>query len=188
MADNTFGSFYGGRFHPRGLTYETEVGFLIVMDLLGTKGIWKTPNFKEYFAKWRNINYFIDDSLNSIPVVYNKYSFSDTIIITVNVDQKNTNNNLINYIQRIGIILSDIIQEGIRNELFFRGAISFGQYYKSPESVIGPTIDDAATCFDEPQLIGIIASKDFQAILNEYDKEYDCDPFIRYKVSKRSIS
>jgi flagellar biosynthesis/type III secretory pathway chaperone len=182
MGYNTFGSFYGGHFHPKGLSYESELGFLIVMDLLGIKGIWKTPDFEKYFTKWSNINDFIDDSLNNIPADYSKYSFSDTIIITAKVEGYKNNNDLVEYIPKIGVVLSDIVQEAIKNELFFRGAISFGQYYKSPESVIGPAIDDAAICYEEPQLIGIIASKDFVGILNNLEKEYEFTPFIRYNV------
>lgn len=84
MGFNTIGSLIDGHFRLRGLPYEKEIGFLLVMDLLGVKGIWKTPNYENHFTKWTNINYFIDDCFSKIPLPFRRYCFSDTIIITIN--------------------------------------------------------------------------------------------------------
>lgn len=73
MAYNTFGTLFGGQFHMKGLRYEKERGFLVIMDLLGVKGIWRSSHYEEYFTKWENINYFIDNSFQKLPQQFHKY-------------------------------------------------------------------------------------------------------------------
>jgi hypothetical protein len=183
MAYNTVGILQDGHFRTKGLPYESEIGFLIIMDLLGVKGIWKTPDYENHFNKWTNINYFIDDCFNKLPFQFNRYCFSDTIIITINAQNYNKNNNLLNYIRKIGITIGNIIQESVKNDLFFRGSISFGKYLKSSNSIIGPAIDDASICYDKSEIIGVIVSSDFKKILdNLYTNSFDCYPFIKYDI------
>lgn len=90
---------------------------------------------------------------------------------------------MLNDIISIGLTISQIIQEAVKNELFFRGAISFGDYSRGPNAVIGPTIDDTSICYDKPELIGIVASEAFNNLINYYDKNnYNCYPFIKYDL------
>jgi hypothetical protein len=189
MSYNTIGSLYGGQFHQKGLPFEREVGFLVVMDLLGVKGIWKTPNYENHFTKWTNINYFIDSCFDKQALPFHKYCFSDTIIITIKSQNYDKSNNLVNYIKSVGLALCEIIQEAILNGLFFRGSINFGEYLKSSDAIIGPTIDDAAICYDKPEIIGIVASSEFKTLLDMYCNDHGtCYPFTKYDLPlKRSV-
>ncbi len=189
MSYNTIGSLYGGQFHQKGLPFEREVGFLVVMDLLGVKGIWKTSNYENHFTKWTNINYFIDSCFNKQALPFHKYCFSDTIIITIKSQNYDKSNNLVNYIKSVGLALCEIIQESILNGLFFRGSINFGEYLRSSDAIIGPTIDDAAICYDKPEIIGIVASSEFKTLLDMYCNDHGtCYPFTKYDLPlKRSV-
>ncbi len=182
MSLNGVGRFLSGRIVPSELGFQQENGFVIVMDLLGVKRILERMTVQQFFNRSMMVNAFIENSLIPTTLSYQKHNFSDTIIITINLNNHN-NNNLIRNIRTIGRVLSSIICVGMDNIFFYRGAISYGKYWKSSSSIIGPAIYDASICHEEPQLIGIVAGKDFSDLLNRINEfENLCNPFIRANV------
>lgn len=82
-------------------------------------------------------------------------TFGDTIIIRWPVTDPK-----IAYIQflDVGMICSAIVCHGIGNHVFYRGAISIGESIADESHILGPVIADAASWYEKPDLIGVIAT------------------------------
>jgi hypothetical protein len=135
-----------------------EKGVIGIIDILGFKGIWTRESPAEIIKKWNsiidNLNKNVDtfanltDDEEDIKYEIRTYSFSDSIIITIST---------CNYQSLITMcgIMGDIFSIALDLGIFFRGAVSLGDFYSSDNMVIGPAVDDAADWYDKTDWAGI---------------------------------
>lgn len=145
-------------------------GVIILIDALGTKGIWKGQDSGEILKKWTRFNKNIQDSVISGLGSNNDVSFasfSDTIVITA------SSANIERTLRDVSDFLSDHIIESMIIGMPIRGCFSVGEFYKDKQLIIGPAIDEAAAYYTLPQWIGISASPSANIII---EKMYKKDP------------
>jgi len=149
---------------------------VIVLDRLGTKGIWlreshnttlqkycelidEINKIKEQFGKdFRN---FAETTQPDIRTIF----FSDTLILINEVIEE------LQTLSYVAWIACNIIVEGIKRNIFFRGAMSIGDvYYKEGYNVVlGPAIDEVTDWYERSEWIGM-----------------HCAPSMHYLVEKHS--
>ncbi|WKT57180.1 hypothetical protein QVH35_06985 [Candidatus Nitrosotenuis chungbukensis] len=127
-------------------------GVVVLLDALGIKGIWKSnsptnvqKNWNAVIAKCR----LLTNDLKSDDISPTLNAFSDTVIITV------TGSDMKNLITKTAEALIHIMGFAIRQNIFFRGCISIGDFFPDPNIVIGKAIDDAAQYYQMPEWIGV---------------------------------
>jgi len=146
---------YVERKRPKELPLPEEDGIVILLDFLGTKGIWKQPNSKQLIKKWIKFIQIFENEIISNLNTWGKISFdafSDTIIITIIT--KNTESALL----EISRILSSFIIESMIIQRPLRGCISMGKIIKDKFLILGDAIDEAEEYYELTQWIGISAT------------------------------
>jgi hypothetical protein len=165
----------GISYRVRGFPSNAQTGFVIFIDVLGVKGIWKRMESNTVFNKWRAIvSRFVDSISNSPLKRLNPYftTLSDTIIIACECS-----------IEFIDIIFNALVKPfiySIQSEFFLRGAISHGTYYLSTILTIGKAIDEAASAHNKIDMIGIFTSPELSASLKTNGLLKDTNNAIRY--------
>lgn len=144
MVDNGTGGY-----SIRGFPSHPQTGFVIFIDVLGIKGIWRRKNPDLVINNWKEINKRFYDSINSSLGDFSHYSttISDTIIITCQCSIK--------YIDRIFQSLLQPFIFSMNLEFFLRGTISYGMTFLSPGLILGQSLDDAAEWHNKLEWIGI---------------------------------
>jgi hypothetical protein len=183
---------------------EEEEGLIAVIDILGTKGMWLRNNPKKVSKGFLNIinsiNSYklnIEDGLYGPQLNSNfkltTYSFSDTIIVILTENsslESRTIKNISEAIMLLGTVLSIVMAVAIEQGLYMRGSISFGTFYRDPESnnpiIIGRAIDEAAEWYDKAEIIGIYCSPSLKFLIDniqpkEIIQNY-CNTFFEYNV------
>lgn len=141
-----------------------------MLDALGTKGIWKNKDAKKRLQEWNGlIDFFqtnFSDELKTKNLKSEFYVFSDTVIITVIGDGKehgDVENNLLEILSHLTRFFCISLTWGF----LFRGCASLGFFVSEGNSILGPTIDEAAEYHEMPQWIGISLTPSAHKI---YDK------------------
>jgi len=132
-----------------------EFGIVVLLDFLGTKGIWKQPQSRQLIKKWIEFIQSFENEITSKLKNFGKTSFdafSDTIIITI--IPKNMESALL----EISNILSSFIIESMIIQRPLRGCISLGNIIKDRFLVLGNAIDEAEEYYELPQWIGVSAT------------------------------
>ena len=153
-------------------------GFIILLDVLGTRGYWlrsdpkiAVNNFTEIVDTMEIWKSKLGNLLQTKNIELNlsTYCFSDTILMTL-IPEKNVDK--IDAIKKCSFLISSVIIKGIDLGILFRGTISFGKFYKSEEEkhsfTIGPAVDEAADWYDKISLIGAICSPSVGLSLDAY--------------------
>ena len=144
-----------------------EEGILVLMDRIGTKGIWKTDDPDIVINHWSVFVNLIKK--NIVDELKKKYYdvrftvFSDTIFITVYGGDKEES------VLDVGSALVWLMGSGIGTGFHFRGCLSYGLIIESPDSIIGPAIDEAAEYYTHQQWIGLSAAPSVFNILQNID-------------------
>ena len=144
-----------------------EEGILVLMDRIGTKGIWRTNDPDTVIYQWSVFVNLIKK--NIVEELKKKYYdarftvFSDTIFITVYGGNKEES------VLDVGSALVWLMGSGIGTGFHFRGCISYGLIIESPDSIIGPAIDEAAEYHARQQWIGLSAAPSVFNILQNID-------------------
>jgi hypothetical protein len=167
---NTPAAYDGIGYTIRNFPSHPKEGFLIFIDMLGAKGIWQRKDINDVFNRWKEIlSQFINSLNNSKLSRFNPYCaiFSDTLIITCPCS--------IDHINSIFELLLQPFIYSMETRFFLRGAISYGTYYLSKILIIGPAVDEAATCHDQLEWIGISTTPILSKYLfnKGYNKETD---------------
>ncbi|CAN5609669.1 hypothetical protein BH18THE1_BH18THE1_16850 [soil metagenome] len=193
--------------------YEEEIGGICILDILGTKGVWKRDP-GEYLGKVA----FLYDKFNSLVQVVkqkvieelekyskNKYiydaqfrTFSDTVIITSTfrlikadcVNSSEIKRQLELHLFILGFILVSIIASAIQERIYLRGSLCLGKIYRKDSIIIGPAIDEAASDYDQSNWIGVSLTPNASLLLNSPENspfsKLVKDFFTQYDVAKRT--
>jgi hypothetical protein len=150
--------------------YHKSYGLIVLIDALGTKGIWKRNESEDILKKWtqfiKNIRDSVVTGLSNLSQV-SFASFSDTIVITVDSD------NIEDTLRKTSELLSSHIIESMLIDMPIRGCMSVGEFYRGEQLIIGPAIDEAAEYYTLPQWIGISASPSAHLLI---ERMYKRDP------------
>lgn len=132
-------------------------GVICILDALGTKGVWNIQEPLAYLEKIKEVHSMLEElKLYSLklpsPYILDYITFSDTIIISIHSEIIKSDLIIPIFTRMIDGCFTRCLEQG----LLMRGAISYGDFIKSNNAIIGPAIDDAATWHDKAQLIGCI--------------------------------
>jgi hypothetical protein len=141
---------------------------VVALDRLGTRGIWlrdqhvttlekycdlidEVDRIKNQFSK--HIQQF-DKSKGKLPEIKTMF-FSDTLFLIFETGESDIEN--LSYVTWLG---GKIIVEGIKRNIFFRGAMSIGDvYYNEGYAVVfGPAIDEVTDWYEKSEWIGLHAA------------------------------
>lgn len=185
---------------------EEKEGLVVMLDLLGTKGMWLNEDPSEIIDKWNllikslralgedlfNVDMGEDLKIKS----WNIKAFSDTIIMTFE-------GKIFSYLLYVvAMNLMRPFNAGFFAGMRLRGCISYGTYYDSDTIMIGPAVDDAAEWYEKFDWIGVSLTpstsklhekdlrdgEDFETIQNEQldiksELGYDLpNLYIKYKI------
>ena len=139
------------------MTVEEEQGVIVILDALGTKGVWnRVKDVKKYVESWEELTGSWKKNFETPGVnddFQNKLiAFSDTIII------KNTGKNMDLVLTAAAHNIALVMLEAISKGIYLRGCMSVGQIFSSDKMIIGKAIDEAAEYHTMPNWAGISVS------------------------------
>jgi hypothetical protein len=170
-----------------------EDGFIIILDVLGTRGFWLRTDPK---IALQNFSQIVDTlylwksrfektlEMRKINLNMSIYHFSDTIMICFVPDSANKLDDIV----KSSLLISSVIICGIDLGILLRGTISFGKFYRKREEkysfIIGPAVDEAAEWYDKAQMIGAFCSPSLCFGLDAYDQKnkLGAEYFVKYPV------
>lgn len=135
-------------------------GVIILLDCLGTKGVYNSGDGLDYVKKILKIHkehetLFSDvNSAFGIEKVSYHY-FSDTTLIVLKLEDDSPGRFLGRQLVPIGRLCDGLFSAFFNQGLFVRGSISVGKYIFQNGVVVGPAIDDAASYYERGNIIGI---------------------------------
>lgn len=145
-------------------------GVVVVLDALGTKGVWKTNDPMQVIKKWNRVL----DGFTNFKEFYNEdkssvgkakiISFSDTIIITY-VGGKEDQMELL---AAMGLNLILPFCTALLEGVFLRGVVSKGQFKQTSKMIIGPAIDEAMNWFERYDWMGITLAPSASFMMDAY--------------------
>lgn len=163
-------------------------GIVCVLDALGTKGVWQIDEPEKYLEKIEKIYNDLDrlkdyGQQQNEDILLDYITFSDTIIVTLHYKDYESESIIPPFARMIDGLYSLCLAEN----LFMRGAISYGKFIKKGNSIIGPAIDDAAYWHDKAQFIGCILTPS-TSLLIEYGLDYWLrNPYSDYDYSQHTL-
>ena len=169
-----------------------QKGVLVLMDRLGTKGIWKQDDPDIVINQWSSFIELIKKTfyreLKKRNYDIHFTAFSDSIFITIYGKNKEES------VLDVGAALVWVMGYSMGIGINFRGCISYGLIVESSNSIIGPAIDESAEYHALQQWIGISAAPSVHNILSEIDssrlnsKNGGRPTFVKYDIPlKESI-
>lgn len=135
-------------------------GAVAFIDILGFKGIWHSMNPQDIIKLFDGVKPRVQqtymENLQGQKLPFQSAEpqitiLSDTIVITIE-----SNNPLCLAI--LASVIFDLFDYFSERRLFFRGAVSYGNYIQYGNTFIGPTIDDVATWYEAANWIGVIST------------------------------
>ena len=160
-------------------------GAVAFLDILGFKGMWQSRNIKSIINQVSTFHKSIDTyyknaiESNKINPEFDIYPenlvinlISDTFVVSFE-----HGNPLIALAMVSEITASLISSYALKKPetiddampIFLRGAISYGEFYRTENMYIGQAIDDAAEWFDKPEFIGAILTPRTGCLLKTFE-------------------
>ncbi|MFH1035728.1 MAG: hypothetical protein V1806_14565 [Pseudomonadota bacterium] len=191
--------------------YSAKMGVVLLLDALGAKNF--TTESAKIFIKARDS--LLEDLKPDLQDWHNRISsyagqlqllgsnneatssfgepkfvtFGDTIVLTWEIPDKYRV-----HISGVGIFLTQLFVKALGIGLFFRGAISYGQYIQDESTILGPAVADAAAWYEKADWMGIIAAPMCGMILsrfatdNEPSRNLVNAAFIEYNIPLKANS
>ena len=135
-------------------------GIVGIFDALGAKNF-TLPQIQQFVNNQEEILKKIDDKSEDQMASRNLakptiFSFNDTIIIEIGM----SNGDEYNVIKGFAKIARRFISYSLTKGLLFRGAFAVGKYSVDVDKnmILGEAVSDAASWYEEPELIGAIAT------------------------------
>jgi len=155
-------------------------GIVVLLDFLGTKGMWKENKSETAIKKWIDFIQRFEDVITTKLKLFGKTSFdafSDTIIITVITKRIEP------ALCEISNILSSFIIESMIIQRPLRGCISVGDIIKGKFLVLGNAIDEAEEYYELPQWVGISATPSAHREMEEMHERHPKNSSVFRKVN-----
>ena len=155
-------------------------GIVVLLDFLGTKGMWKEDKSEKVIEKWITFIQSFENVITTKLKPFGKTSFdafSDTIIITVITKR------IESALCKISNILSSFIIESMIIQRPLRGCISVGEIIKGKFLVLGNAIDEAEEYYELPQWVGISAAPSAHSEIEEMHERHSKNSYVFRKVS-----
>jgi hypothetical protein len=193
--------------------YEEEIGGICILDILGTKGVWKR-NPGDFLRKvtllYDLFNSLIQSVRQGMIKEFEKYSnneyiydakfrtFSDTIMITSTLRSKKgklpssleIKLQLDLHLFLLGFTLISMVASAIQEKIYLWGSLAFGKIYRKDDIIIGPAIDEAATDYEQSNWIGVSLTPNASLLLNSGKdsplSKYVRELYTQYDVVKRT--
>lgn len=143
-----------------------EKGLVVLLDALGVSrfSIGECADFvrkRDEITDGALKSYLLDDNCelfkNSLrPTV--SAQFGDTLLYAWNFDDKSDVAKSV-FIDTLMMWLADLLSSGIEQQVYYRGAISFGQLLIADNNtVLGPAVTDAAAWYEQADWFGAVAT------------------------------
>ena len=192
--------------------YLNRFGIVSILDILGTKEMWKGNNFEK---RLEDFSYITNAFLKSINESFNKHMnqkfknkgidtsnvkpdiqvalFSDTIIIAASIDINAYDLKLVDYIINAGTNAAGVIFFMLaKEEMFLRGSIGIGTFYKKENYqnfiIVGPTINEVANIYESDNWIGISTAPSLSLFLDKNNISSRKKFFTKYKIPKKKYN
>lgn len=141
-------------------------GYVMMLDVLGFRDFVSKDIGNDFFTIWENIQQSLYDRKEAIEkrlenqVIIDILCLSDTLIVCVSLSSQPDNANVDDRV--LIVILPELInsffQTQLKNKVFFRGAISYGEFSFSTKQtiVMGSALDEVSDWYESVDWIGII--------------------------------
>lgn len=168
-------------------------GAIAFLDILGFKGIWQHRSEQEILKMLLEIPELVKKTYKApspdrgYPEVGepNITVLSDTIIITFESEHAQT-------LLLMCTIIDAILRHLLKQSIFARGAIGWGEYTQEGTVFIGPAIDDVAMWHEAANWIGVITTPKTNYMIDRIStctfgvNGHKVDSFIKYDVPMKS--
>lgn len=167
-------------------SYQEHYAAVIILDALGTKGVWKTANLEEFMMTWENLTQAIKEGLKRDEMKDTKssfYAFSDTLIIAIK------GNDVENILKHAGILTGTAIEWGIIYGIYLRGCISIGTIYEYSNMILGPAIDEAALNYEKSNWLGAFTTPSAHSALTRLSNQEKSNAknwFVKYDIPTKN--
>lgn len=91
-------------------------------------------------------------------------AFSDTVVIILVPESEDAFPRML---ASMGYLLQGTLWAGMRRGIFFRGAASVGRFVQSGTRMLGESLEEAASWYEKPDWIGVIATPSLGHLLDE---------------------
>lgn len=166
---------------------EMQYGVVVMLDALGTKGIWRDQDLKKVTKRWEKLLGSLDGILKAESKIHTfqpkMNAFSDTIIFTF------VGNTIEDLLAVASSCTSTIIGLGMIVGVYLRGTISAGKFIHTDKLILGPAIDEAAEFFESDNWIGVSTTPSTYSILRRLSEEKKTDiifAFVKYDIPKHN--
>lgn len=174
---------------PKKVGHE-NVGLVIFMDALGTKGSWLRADPENVIEAFTNLSNELEISERTVKSMWSQekekvaiksFIFSDSIIITL--DSYNYN-----ILRKLYFLISQILLTGLNRGMCLRGSVSYGTYFTHRDMnhpfVIGPAVDEAAAWYEAANWFGVYTAPTANFLIDKYDHSDPVNPyyFLKYNV------
>ena len=143
----------------------------MILDALGVKGIWQTRNARKLVHRLYHVSditrQHIDEprflhldaegvskdqlSKDHASISFHTQTISDTVIITAHSGLP-----VGPLLRHLAVDLSGVYQIALAHGVIFRGAVSYGDYYRQGSVLVGPAVDEAAEWHALPDCAGVV--------------------------------
>jgi hypothetical protein len=130
-------------------------GIIAFLDALGVKGIWARSKPEDVIKAWSDTLAIFKLAIEKVTDVsprekFHILAFSDTIIILLETEK-----DAISSLPLMAEILLVPFNTALIDGIFFRGAVSIGEFEFSESMIIGPAVDEVAEWYTIAEWIGI---------------------------------
>lgn len=157
-------------------------GFIVLLDALGTRGIWTVDDPQRVLQSRLRLKDFINRSFIDFKVTTplgedNEPSsremaevklrtrfLSDTVIVSI---VPSTSVDMMILLAAIARLIGALFAEAVRDGVLYRGAISAGKFYSSEDILIGPAVDEAADWAYRGDWAGVMLTPSAERITRE---------------------
>ena len=170
-----------------------KIGAVLFLDLLGFKGIWHSRTESEVVTLLAKVPEVVEKAFVEPNPSWPKFErpaatvLSDTIVVTLECEKPHA-------LLLLGQISIALTHHFANQNIFLRGAISFGQYYQEGAVFLGPAIDDVANWYEKADWIGVIATPRTNYILDGFSHTHigvdklAIPQFLKYNVPLKNGS
>ena len=163
------------------------------IDILGFKGIWQRMESEKVLKILKGVQERVKKNYKH-PVPEHGWPessspevtlLSDTIVVVIKSQEPHC-------VLLMANIINDLAYYFYEYALFFRGAISYGEYEQENATFIGPAIDDVAAWYESANWIGVILSPTTNYIYDRFDNitvgvnGIPVSPYIKYAVPTKT--